>query len=121
MLEQSPVLYLACRDAYAAFLTAADAESNVAWFRVDGRYADTAEAVAAVDRVYAATRAAFNVIEVEGIGPVEEGRALLEQLAALHKGGGAQPDWKSVKTARETFVTAAAGHLQHMRGTRQGG
>jgi putative transposase len=51
-------LYLARRDAYAAFLTAADAECNVAWHRKDGRYTDEGEAVAEVDRAYAATRAA---------------------------------------------------------------
>ena len=116
MLEQSPLLYLARRDAYAAFLTAADAESNVAWFRTDGRYEDEVQAVAAVDRAYAGTRAAFNLIEVEGTGPVAEARALLERLAGLHKDGGAEPDWKDVKTAREAFVAAAQADLTAMRG-----
>lgn len=115
MLEESAALYLARRDAYAGFLTAADAESNVAWFREDGRYADEAAAVAAVDRAYAATRAAFTVIEVEGVGPVAQARALLEQLAALHKDGGARPDWKDVKVAREAFVEASQAALGELR------
>ena len=121
MLDQFPALYLARRDAYAAFLTAADAESNVAWFRQDGRYEDEAAAVAAVDGAYAATRAAFNVIDVEGIGPVKEARTLVERLAALHKDGGARPDWKDVKTAREEFVTAARGALHGMSPRPSGG
>ncbi|WP_405795422.1 hypothetical protein [Streptomyces sp. NBC_01506] len=107
----SEVLYLARRDAYAAFLTAADAESNVAWHRLDGRFVDGASAVAAVDTAYAATRAAFNVIAVEGVGPVEEARTVLELLAAMHKDGGLAPDWKGFKTAREAFVVAASGFL----------
>ncbi|SHN16496.1 hypothetical protein [Actinacidiphila paucisporea] len=117
MLEESTALYLARRDAYAAFLTAADAESHVAWFREDGRYPDEAAAVAAVDRAYAVTRAAFNVIEVEGVGPAAQGRTLLERLAALHKDGGARPDWKDVKQAREAFVGAAQDALRELRGS----
>ncbi|MFI1413808.1 hypothetical protein ACH4Y0_28365 [Streptomyces sp. NPDC020707] len=111
-------LYLARRDAYAAFLAAADAESHVAWHRVDGRYADESAAVAAVDAAYAATRGAFTVIEVEGIGPVEEGHAVLTQLAAMHKGHGSNPDWKAFKGAREEFLRAATGCLQAMRDER---
>ncbi|MFH8469605.1 hypothetical protein [Streptomyces sp. NPDC017991] len=111
-------LYLARRDAYAAFLTAADAESNVAWHRVDGRYADERAAVAAVDEAYAAARGAFTVIEVEGLGPVEEGHAVLAQLAAMHKDHGSTPDWKAFKVARENFLRAATGCLQSMRDDR---
>jgi hypothetical protein len=110
MFEDSPALYLARRDAYAAFLAAADAEAHVAWFRGDGRYADEAAAVAAVDRAYAATR-----IEVEGLGPAPEGRVLLAGLAALHRDGGARPDWKAFKAAREGFVAAARAALQGFR------
>ncbi|EFL23580.1 hypothetical protein SSOG_03294 [Streptomyces himastatinicus ATCC 53653] len=112
----SITLYLARRDAYAEFLSAADAESNVAWFRKDGRFSDGTEAVAAVDRAYAATRAAFNVIDVEGIGPVKEARTVLEQLAAMHRDGGVNPDWKDFKAARESFVVAANRYLKGMRG-----
>ncbi|WTK83425.1 hypothetical protein OG292_13400 [Streptomyces sp. NBC_01511] len=109
------VLYLARRDAYAAFLTAADAESNVAWHRLDGRFADVGSAVAAVDAAYAATRAAFNVIAVEGVGPVGEGCTVLESPAAMHKDGGLSPDWNGFKTAREAFVVAASGFLMESR------
>ncbi|MFI0900720.1 hypothetical protein [Streptomyces sp. NPDC020983] len=115
MFEDSPALYLARRDAYAAFLAAADAEAHVAWFRGDGRYADEAAAVAAVDRAYAATRGAFAPIEVEGLGPAPEGRGLLDGLAALHRDGGARPDWKAFKAAREGFVAAARAALQGFR------
>lgn len=101
------------RDAHAAFLAAADA--HVAWFRVDGRYADEVAAVAAVDRAYAVTRGAFAVIEVEGVGPAREGRVLLDGLAALHRDGGARPDWKAFKAAREDFVAAARAALQELR------
>lgn len=112
----SITLYLARRDAYAEFLSAADAESNVAWYRKDGRYPDETEAVAAVDRAYAATRVAFNVIDVEGVGPVKEARTVLERLAAMHKDGGGNPDWKDFKAARESFVVAANDYLKAMRG-----
>ncbi|MFC8075371.1 hypothetical protein ACFUN8_07495 [Streptomyces sp. NPDC057307] len=111
----SELLYVARRDAYAAFLTAADAESHVAWHRLDGRFVDGAAAVAAVDAAYAATRAAFNVIAVEGVGPVEEARGALELLAAMHKDGGLAPDWKAFKVAREGFLVAAADFLRSSR------
>ncbi|MFD7894325.1 hypothetical protein ACFV0C_09665 [Streptomyces sp. NPDC059568] len=110
----SDILYLARRDAYAAFLTAADAESNVAWHRVDGRFADDGQVVAAIDAAYAATRGAFNLIDVEGVGPVKEARTLLEQLAALNKDGNERPDWKNYKAARELFVEAASAYLRGM-------
>ncbi|MFC9424519.1 hypothetical protein [Streptomyces sp. NPDC056987] len=108
----SDVLYLARRDAYAAFLTAADAESHVAWHRAEGRYADDAEAVAAVDLAYAATRAAFNLIDVEGVGPVKEARAVLARLAVLSSDGNPNPEWKDFKAARESFVQAASAYLR---------
>ncbi|MEV7088393.1 hypothetical protein AB0O07_21310 [Streptomyces sp. NPDC093085] len=108
----SDILYLARRDAYAAFLTAADAESRVAWYRVEGRYADEAEALAAVDTAYVATRAAFNVIDVEGVGPVKEARAVLERLAALNRSGNRNPEWKDFKASRESFVEAASAFLR---------
>ncbi|MFI0944314.1 hypothetical protein [Streptomyces sp. NPDC021020] len=115
MLDDSPALYLARRDAYAAFLAAADAEAHVAWFRGDGRYADEVAAVAAVDQAYAATRRAFALIEIEGVGPAAEARVLLDGVAGLHRDGGARPDWKAFKAAREGFVAAARGALQGHR------
>lgn len=110
-------LYLARRSAYAEFLSAADAESAVVWHRKDGRFEtadgqpDHATAVGAVDRAYVATRSAYNLIDVEGVGPVKEGRALVEALAAMHKTP-ENPSWVDFKKARETFVSAAAQHLQ---------
>ncbi|MFI9721559.1 hypothetical protein ACIHFE_18210 [Streptomyces sp. NPDC052396] len=117
MLEAPLVtLYLARRDAYAEFLSAADAESQVAWFRSDGRYKEDAEAIAAVDTAYAATRAKFNVIDVESVGPIKEARAVLEQLQAMHKDGGKSPDWHDFKQAREEFVKSAGDFLRGMVG-----
>lgn len=116
MLEAPTVtLYLARRDAYADFLSAADAESQVAWFRSEGRYKDE-EAVVAVDAAYAATRDKFNVIDIEGVGPIKEARAVLEQLQAMHKDGGVNPDWRAFKESREEFVKAAGVFLRKMLG-----
>jgi hypothetical protein len=115
-------LYLARRDAFADFLTAVDAESQVAWHRSDGRFTnaegepDDMAAVAAVDAAYLATRAAFNVVDLEGVGPVAEARALVERVAALHEGDGKRPDWYAYKKAREEFVTAATGYLKELLG-----
>ncbi|MEW1719472.1 hypothetical protein [Streptomyces sp. NPDC093109] len=115
-------LYLARRDAFAAFLSAVDAESQVAWHRSDGRFAapdgapDEVAAVAAVDAAYLVTRAAFNMIELEGVGPVAEARVLVERVSALHKGGGAEPGWYGVKKAREGFLSAATRYLRGMLG-----
>lgn len=112
-------LYLARRNSYADFLTAADAESSVIWYRSDGRYKntdgtpDTAAAVAAVDEAYTATRVAYNVIDVEGIGPVKEGRAVVEALAAMHKTP-EDPSWYDFKKAREAFTAAATAHLKSL-------
>ncbi|MDT3398408.1 hypothetical protein RKE29_17430 [Streptomyces sp. B1866] len=107
-------LYLARRDAYAAFLTAADAESHAAHHRHEGRYPDAREAVDAIDRAYAATRAAFNVIDVEAAGPVKEGRVVLERLRELDRGDGGQRDWYAYKKAREDFLAAAGAHLREL-------
>ncbi|MFF5567258.1 hypothetical protein ACFY7Z_21920 [Streptomyces sp. NPDC012623] len=111
-------LYLARRDAFADFLSAVDAESQVAWHRADGRFRasdgapDDLAAVAAVDAAYLRTRSAFNVIDLEGVGPVKEARVLVEQVSGLHKEGGGNPDWYEYKRAREAFLTAATGHLR---------
>lgn len=114
-------LYLARRDAFAAFLSAVDAESQVAWHRSDGRFTtadgerDEVAAVAAVDAAYLTSRATFNVIDLMGVGPVKEARALVERAAALHKGGG-KPNWHGYKKAREEFLAAATSHLKGMLG-----
>ncbi|MFD9793396.1 hypothetical protein ACFWXK_20885 [Streptomyces sp. NPDC059070] len=110
-------LYLARRDAYAAFLTAADTESNVVHFRHDGRFKDKVEAIAAVDVAYAATRAAFNMIDVEGTGPIKEARTVLERLRAMHSDDDQAPNWHDYKKAREDFVLAVNHHLQGMLNT----
>lgn len=70
----------------------------------------------AVDRAYAVTRAAYNLIDVEGIGPTTEARTLVEALAALHTAGEGGPDWKQFKAAREAFLSAATTTLRNMRG-----
>ncbi|MBW1600990.1 hypothetical protein JJV70_02490 [Streptomyces sp. JJ66] len=110
-------LYLARRDAYAAYLSAAEAECGVAHHRIDGRFANDTEAVAAVDQAYAATRAAFNVLAVEGedTGPVKQARTLNEVLRTLHSGGGHHPDWAAFRDARDAFLAAAADHLKSFR------
>ncbi|GAU67707.1 putative hypothetical protein [Streptomyces sp. NBRC 110611] len=105
-------LYLARRDAYAAFLNAVDEERTVIWHREAGRYETDAAAIAAIDRVYDVTRARFNVIDLEGVGPVKEGRALVERLADMEKGDPKQPAWADFKKAREDFVSAASRYLQ---------
>ncbi|MFF4529195.1 hypothetical protein ACFY1P_07970 [Streptomyces sp. NPDC001407] len=116
MLEAPTVtLYLARRDAYADFLSAADTESRVAHFRSEGRYKEE-EAIAAVDAAYAATRDKFNVIDIEGVGPIKEARAVLEQLQAMHKDGGVNPDWRDFKAAREEFVKSAGDFLRKSLG-----
>ncbi|MFM9611518.1 hypothetical protein DF268_35550 [Streptomyces sp. V2] len=109
-------LYLARLDMYARFLSAVDAESHVVWHRQDGRYANEREAIDAVDRAYAATRAAFNPIDLEGVGPHKEARLLLDRLAAMHKEGGTNPDWKDFKAAREAFAATAGAYLRSLRG-----
>lgn len=106
-------LYLARRDAYASFLSAADAESNVTHRRVDGRFADQTEAVAAADRAYEVTRAAFNLIEIEGAGPISEARSVLQGLAAMHREAD-NPDLSKFKAAREEFVRRASEDLKGM-------
>jgi hypothetical protein len=106
-------LYLARRSAYASFLSAVDSESNVAHHRVDGRFADQTEAVAAADLAHEATRTAFNLIEIEGVGPINEARSVVERVATMH-GERENPGWKDFKVARAEFVRAASGHLKSL-------
>ncbi|WP_399086992.1 hypothetical protein ACGH2B_09530 [Streptomyces sp. BBFR2] len=105
-------MYLARRDAYAAFLTASDAEGAVIWRRTEGRYDSPEDALAATRESYAATQAAFNVLDVEGVGPVEQARDLRDQLRDLHRLD-TVPDgaWEAYTTARAAFVHAARGFL----------
>ncbi|WP_405743884.1 hypothetical protein OG422_19350 [Streptomyces sp. NBC_01525] len=111
-MPKDPLMYLARRDAYAAFLTASDAEGAVVWRRLEGRYDSPEATLAATRESYAATQAAFNVLDVEGVGPVEQARELRDQLRALHRVD-VVPDgaWETYTAARAAFVTAARGFL----------
>ncbi|MEU3709298.1 hypothetical protein [Streptomyces catenulae] len=111
-MPKDPLMYLARRDAYAAFLTASDAEGAVIWRRLDGRYDSLDAALTATRESYAATQAAFNVLDVEGVGPVEQARELMDRLRALHRVDAA-PDgaWETYTAARGAFVTAARAFL----------
>ncbi|MFI7101120.1 hypothetical protein ACIBK8_17320 [Streptomyces sp. NPDC050161] len=111
-MTKDPLMYLARRDAYAAFLTASDAEGAVIWRRLEGRYDDKETALAATRDSYAATQAAFNVLDVEGVGPVEQAKALMEHLRAFHRLNEV-PDtaWNAYTAARADFVTAARAFL----------
>ncbi|WEB44247.1 hypothetical protein MOV08_36445 [Streptomyces yunnanensis] len=101
-------LYLSRRDAYAAFLSAADDESAVCWRKADGQYPSADAARKAQDEAYAATRDAFNRIVVEPVGPYKEAHAVVEQIRLLGRAGGAEEqDWVAFKKAREVFVDAA--------------
>lgn len=108
-------LYLARLENYARFLSAADAESDAVRHRQDGRYGDEYEAAAAVDHAGAATRAAFNAIDLEGVGPYKEARVVLDRLRAMHRDGGLHPDWEDFKAVREAFAVAASDHLKILR------
>ncbi len=69
-----------------------------------------------MDRASAATRAAFVAIDLEGVGPHEEARALLTRLSSMHEDDGANLDWKGFGAARKVFVAAASDCLKAMRG-----
>lgn len=108
-------LYLARLEHYSRFLSAADAESDAVRHRQDGRYVHEYEAESAVDHAGAATRAAFNAIDLEGIGPYKEARVMLDRLRAMHRDGGVNPDWEDFKAVREAFAVAASDHLELLR------
>ncbi|GAA3165560.1 MULTISPECIES: hypothetical protein [Streptomyces] len=111
-MPKDPLMYLARRDAYAAFLTASDAEGAVIWRRVEGRYDSLDAALAATRESYAATQAAFNVLDVEGVGPVDQARELMDRLRELHRLNVVPDDaWETYTAARAAFVTAARGFL----------
>ncbi|MEU9112159.1 hypothetical protein AB0D04_10260 [Streptomyces sp. NPDC048483] len=105
-------LYLARRDAYAEFLSAADQESSVCYWEAQGRYETPEAATSARDDAYAATRDACNRITVEPTGPQKEALALVEQLRHLGRTGANDQDWVSFKKAREVFVDACRMHLK---------
>ncbi|MEV5122311.1 hypothetical protein AB0K49_05845 [Streptomyces decoyicus] len=100
-------LYLARRDAYAEFLSAADAESSVCWRKADGQYAGPEETTAAQDAAYVVTRDSYNRILVEPVGPHKEAQALIEQIRLLGRATKEEQDWIGFKKAREVFVDAA--------------
>ncbi|MGD3106752.1 hypothetical protein [Streptomyces sp. YGL11-2] len=100
-------LYLARRDAYAAFLSAADAESSVCWRKADGQYPSPDSTREAQDAAYAITRDAFNRILVEPVGPHKEAQAVVEQIRILGRADQDAQDWVAFKKAREVFVEAA--------------
>ncbi|MGW7248798.1 hypothetical protein [Streptomyces decoyicus] len=108
----STSLYLARRDAYAAFLSAADAETSVCWRKADGQYSSPEAATAAQDEAYNVTRDAFNRIAVEPDGPHKEGLALVEQIRALGRASTEEQDWVAFKKAREVFVDASRACLR---------
>ncbi|MGW1791825.1 hypothetical protein ACWCO0_28745 [Streptomyces tubercidicus] len=107
-------LYLARRDAYAAFLSAADQESSVCYWEAEARYESPEAAVAARDEAYAATRDSCNRIMVEPTGPQKEAEALVEQLRRLGRANAREQDWVSFKKAREAFVHACRTHLKEV-------
>ncbi|MFG2098545.1 hypothetical protein [Streptomyces sp. NPDC048612] len=107
-------LYLARRDAYTAFLSAADQESSVCYWEAEERYETPEAAVTARDEAYAVTRDAFNRITVEPTGPHKEAEALVEQLRCLGRADTQEQDWVSFKKAREVFVNACRMHLKEV-------
>ncbi|MEV0370001.1 hypothetical protein AB0I10_09275 [Streptomyces sp. NPDC050636] len=112
MAQDWTPIYLAHRETYAAFLTATDAEARVDWHRWRGDYAGSREALTATDKAYTATQAAFNMIDLEGVGPVAEAETLLACIRFMHEQE-AEPDgiWETFKAYRAAFVEAARKHL----------
>ncbi|MEU7642332.1 MULTISPECIES: hypothetical protein [unclassified Streptomyces] len=110
-------LYLSRRDAYAAFLSAADEESSVCWWKADGQYPSADATRQAQDAAYAATRDAFNRIVVEPVGPHKEAHAVIEQIRQLGRAGTEEQDWVAFKKAREVFVDAARACLTETLGS----
>ncbi|MCE4945639.1 hypothetical protein ACJ6WD_30455 [Streptomyces sp. VTCC 41912] len=117
MSATSTDLYLSRRDAYAAFLTAADDESAVCWRKADGQYPSTDTTRQAQDTAYAATRDAFNRIVVEPVGPHKEAHAVIEQIRLLGRADTEEQDWVAFKKAREVFVDAARACLTETLGS----
>lgn len=112
MAQDWTPIYLAHRETYAAFLTAADAEARVDWHRWRGEFTDRREALARTDAAYTRTQAAFNMIDLEGVGPVEEAAALVACVRSMHIEE-SEPDgiWESFTAFRAAFVQAARRHL----------
>ncbi|MFB7633679.1 hypothetical protein ACFC0M_22440 [Streptomyces sp. NPDC056149] len=100
-------LYSSRRDTYAAFLSAADAESSVCWRKADGQYPSPDAAREAHDAAYAVTRDVFNRILIEPVGPHKEAQAVIERIRLLGRAGKDEQDWVAFKRAREVFVEAA--------------
>ncbi|AIA05365.1 hypothetical protein SAZ_26160 [Streptomyces noursei ZPM] len=105
-------IYLAHRETYARFLTATDAEARCDWHRWRGDYAEKREAVAAIDAAYTTTQSAFNLIDLEGIGPSKEAEQLVACIRFMHEQD-EEPEgiWETFKGYRAQFVEAAREHL----------
>jgi hypothetical protein len=107
----STSLYLSRRDAYAAFLSAADDEASVCWRKADGQYSTPDATREAQDAAYIVTRDAFNRLLVEPAGPHKEAQAVVDAIRLLGRSSAEEQDWHSFKRAREVFVDAARGCL----------
>ncbi|MFF0506148.1 hypothetical protein ACIQU8_09930 [Streptomyces griseus] len=112
MVQDRTRVYLAQRQTYAAFLTATDAEARVAWHRWRGDYPDREQALARTDAAYTRTQAEFNVIDLDGLAPVEEARALVECIRSMHTVDD-EPEgvWARYTALRTAFVEAARQRL----------
>ncbi|PSJ29542.1 hypothetical protein B7P34_06645 [Streptosporangium nondiastaticum] len=113
MTSSPHTLYVARRDSYAAFLTAIDAEADVAWNKATGHYPDADTLRAVLDEAFAKTREMFNVIDVEDTGPRKEAMALVTEVAKLRKAKDEEGQaWVEYKKAREDYVDAARQYLR---------
>ncbi|RII21035.1 hypothetical protein DSC45_01345 [Streptomyces sp. YIM 130001] len=112
MAQDWTPIYLAHRQTYAAFLTATDAEARVSWHRWRGDYPSKETALAETDAAYTRTQGEFNMIDLEGLGPVAEARALVDCIRGMH-GADVEPAgiWAEFSRLREVFVVAARDHL----------
>lgn len=92
--------------------TATDAEARCDWHRWRGDYAEKREAVAAIDAAYTTTQSAFNLIDLEGIGPSKEAEQLVACIRFMHEQD-EEPEgiWETFKGYRAQFVEAAREHL----------
>ncbi|MCZ0993822.1 hypothetical protein ACH4YO_39095 [Streptomyces noursei] len=104
-------IYLAHRETYARFLAAADAEARCDWRRWRGDYTKD-EALKATDRAYTETQSAYNLIDLEGIGPAAEAERLTACVRFMHEQD-EEPEgiWETFKGYRAAFVEAARIHL----------
>lgn len=85
----------------------------VAHRRVDGRFADRTEAVAAADGANEVTGAVFDLTGIEGVGPISEARSALQGLAATHRESENQ-ELTEFRAAREEFVRRPSEDLKNL-------